>query len=81
LKVLHSKGEPRRLLTEHRQMKLAQLQYQTALGMTPLSCAQLKLSTTRAALDLPSAMIDEVIEVGEPRKREAKDRDHDEAEA
>ena len=54
-------------------MKLAQLQYETAFGMTPRSRAQLKLSTTRAALDLRSAMIDDVIEVGESRKREAKD--------
>jgi hypothetical protein len=35
--VLNSQGEPRWLLSEHRQMKLAQLQYETALGMTPLA--------------------------------------------
>jgi hypothetical protein len=70
LNVLNGQGEPRRLLSEHRQMKLAQLQYETALGMTPLSRAQLKLNTTRAALDLPSAIIDSVIEVGESRARE-----------
>ena len=52
LNVLTNKGKPRRLLTEHRQMKLAQLQYETALGMTPLSRATLKLNTTRAALDI-----------------------------
>jgi hypothetical protein len=57
LNVLNSEGEPRRLLSEHRQMKLAQLQYETALGMTPLSRAQLKLNTTRAAFDLPAAMV------------------------
>lgn len=70
LNVLTDKGEPRRLLSEHRQLKLAQLQYETALGMTPLSRATLKLNTTRAAFDLPAEMIANVNEVGESRKRE-----------
>jgi hypothetical protein len=70
LNVLNSKGEPRRLLSEHRQLKIAQLQYETALGMTPLSSATLKLNTTRAALDLPPEMVAQVNEVGESRRRE-----------
>jgi len=70
LNVLNGEGEPRRLLSEHRQLKLAQLQYETALGMTPLSRAQLKLNTTRAAFDLPAEMIASVNEVGESRRRE-----------
>jgi hypothetical protein len=49
LNVLNSEGEPRKLLDQHRQMKLAQLSYETALGLTPLSRAQLKLNTTRGA--------------------------------
>jgi hypothetical protein len=56
LNVLNSQGEPRRLLSEHRALKLAQLAYERELGMTPLARATLKLNTTRAAFDLPSAM-------------------------
>ena len=70
LNVLNSKGEPRKLLSEHRQLKLAQLSYESALGMTPLSRATLKLNTTRAAFDLPAEMIANVNEVGENRRRE-----------
>ena len=70
LNVLNSKGEPRRLLSEHRQMKLAQLSYESALGMTPPSRATLKLNVTRAALDLPAEMVRQVNEVGESRRRE-----------
>jgi hypothetical protein len=79
LNVLNSEGEPRRLLSEHRQMKLAQLQYETALGMTPLSRATLKLNTTRAAFDLPAEMIANVNSVGESRRREreASAKSHD----
>src|ERR1700687_1173668 len=80
LNVLNSEGEPRRLLGEHRQMKLAQLQYETALGMTPLSRAQLKLTSTRMALDISPEMIANVNEVGESRRREreeAKEQDND----
>ena len=81
MNVLNGQGEPRRLLSEHRQMKIAQLQYETALGMTPLSRAQLKLNTTRAAFDLPAEMVAQVNEVGESRAREraAKVRDDGEA--
>ena len=70
LNVLNGQGEPRKLLDQHRQMKLAQLSYETALGLTPLSRAQLKLNTTRAAFDLPAEMIANVNEVGESRRRE-----------
>ena len=72
-----SKGEPRRLLSEHRQLKLAQLQYETALGMTPLSRAQLKLNTTRMALDISPEMVTSVNEVGESRKREREAKEQD----
>ena len=82
LNVLNREGEPRKLLDQHRQMKLAQLSYETALELTPLSRAQLKLNTTRAALDLPAEMVRQVNEVGESRRREreAKEQDDDEGE-
>jgi hypothetical protein len=70
IECAQSKGEPRRLLSEHRQMKLAQLSYESALGMTPPSRATLKLNVTRAALDLPAEMVRQVNEVGESRRRE-----------
>jgi hypothetical protein len=77
LNVLNSDGEPRKLLDQHRQMKLAQLQYETALGMTPLSRATLTLNTTRAAFDLRAEMIANVNEIRR-REREAKEQDNDE---
>jgi hypothetical protein len=79
LNVLTGAGEPRRLLTEHRQLKLAQLSYEVQLGMTPLSRATLKLNATRAAFDLPAEMVAQVNEVGESRRREreAKERGGD----
>ena len=55
-------------------MKLAQLNYERELGMTPLSRATLKLNTTRAAFDLPSAMIDQVVEIGESRAAKRAER-------
>jgi hypothetical protein len=54
LNVLNSTGEPRKLLDQHRQMKLAQLEFERELGMTPLSRSTLKLNSTHAALDLPA---------------------------
>jgi hypothetical protein len=35
LNILNGQGEPRRLLSEHRALKLAQLAYERELGMTP----------------------------------------------
>jgi hypothetical protein len=54
LNVLNSTGEPRKLLDQHRQMKLAQLEIERELGMTPLSRSTLELNSTHAALDLPA---------------------------
>jgi hypothetical protein len=70
LNVLTGAGEPRRLLDQHRQLKLAQLSYEVQLGMTPLSRAALKLSTTGAAFDISPEMIANVNEVGASRRRE-----------
>jgi hypothetical protein len=80
LNVLTAGGEPRRLLDQHRQLKIAQLSYEVQLGMTPLSRATLKLNTTRAAFDLPAEMIASVNEVGESRKREREAKEQDDGE-
>ena len=61
--------EVRRLVDAHRQMKQAQLAYARELGLTPLARTQLKLSS-RGVFDLPSAMIEQVTEIGESRAAE-----------
>jgi hypothetical protein len=50
-------GEPRRLLTDFRQLRLAQLQFARELGLTPLSRSQLKLRTENSAFDLAAAAL------------------------
>jgi hypothetical protein len=45
-------GEPRRLLTDFRQLRLAQLAYERELAMTPASRQALRASGTNAAIDI-----------------------------
>jgi hypothetical protein len=45
-------SEPRRLLTDFRQLRLAQLQYARELGMTPASRQALRTARTNDAFDL-----------------------------
>lgn len=52
LGVINGQGEPRRLLGEHRQLKLAQLAYERELGLTPAARQALKAAGTNAALDI-----------------------------
>jgi len=52
----NGEGEPRRLLTEFRQLRLAQLAYERELGMTPVARMNLKASSTNTALDLAAIM-------------------------
>ena len=54
--LLNTKGEPRRLLAEFRQLRQAQLMYERELGMTPAARMAIKASGTRAALDLAGAL-------------------------
>ena len=68
LNVLNSTGEPRKLMDQHRQMKLAQLAFERELGMTPLSRSTLMLNSTHAALDLAAEMVRQVNEGGESRR-------------
>jgi len=49
---LGAEGEPRKLLSEFRQIRQAQLSYERELGMTPAARMTIKASGTRAALDL-----------------------------
>jgi hypothetical protein len=48
--------EPRRLLTDFRQLRQAQLAYARELGMTPAARMAIKANGTRAPLDLAAAM-------------------------
>jgi hypothetical protein len=79
--VVNQHGDARRLLDDYRKLRATQTILTRELGMSPLSRAALKLSTTRAAFELlPAEMIASVNEVGESRKRErgAKGRGTDE---
>jgi hypothetical protein len=54
--LLNAEREPRRLLTDYRQLRQVQLSYERELGMTPAARMAIKASGTRAALDLVAAM-------------------------
>src|SRR5208282_1777611 len=54
--LLNTEGEPRRLLTDYRQLRQVQLSYERELGMTPAARMAIKASGTKAALDLAAAM-------------------------
>jgi hypothetical protein len=49
-------GEPRRLLTEFRQLRQVQLAYERELGMTPAARMAIKANGTKAALDIAAAL-------------------------
>lgn len=54
---LSESGEPRRLLTEYRQYRHAQLAYERELGMTPASRSALQVDDSRArALDISAQL-------------------------
>jgi hypothetical protein len=55
--VTNLEGEPRRLLTELRQLRQAQLAYARELGMTPAARMAIKANGTRAAVDLAAVMV------------------------
>ncbi len=54
--IANDGGEPRRMLGEFRQLRQAQLAYERELGMTPAARMAIKVSSTRAALDLVGAL-------------------------
>jgi hypothetical protein len=47
--LLNGEGEPRRLLTDYRQLRQVQLSYERELGMTPAARLAMKASGTKAA--------------------------------
>lgn len=56
MNVINADGEPRRLLSEHRQLKIAQLAFARELGMTPAARMAIKANGTNAALDIVGQM-------------------------
>lgn len=54
--LLNAEGEPRRLLTDYRQLRQVQLSYKRELGTTPAARMAMKANGTRVALDLVAAM-------------------------
>jgi len=71
--VVSEAGEVKGPVDAHRRLTLAQAQIANALGLTPASRTQLKLSS-RGVFDLPSAMIEQVTEIGESRAAERAQR-------
>ena len=54
--IVNKEGEPRRLLTDFRQLRQAQLAYERELGMTPAARMSIRANGTRAALDLAAQL-------------------------
>jgi hypothetical protein len=55
--VINSATEPRRLLSEFRQLRQAQLAYARELGMTPAARMAIKATGAHSPFDLPAAMV------------------------
>lgn len=64
--LLNSKGEPRRLLTDYRQLRATQNFIAGQLGLTTSSRIALKSTATNAALDLSEAEASEIIAASNP---------------
>jgi hypothetical protein len=54
--IINEKSEPRRLLTDLRQLRQAQLMYSREPGMTPAARMAIKATRAHATLDLAAAM-------------------------
>jgi hypothetical protein len=54
--VINQQMEPRRLLSEYRQLRQAQLAYARELGMTPAARMVIRATGTRTAFDLAGQM-------------------------
>lgn len=66
--LLNAEAEPRRLLTDFRQLRQVQLSYERELGMTPAARMAIKASGTRAALDLVAMIAKSAEEMGNGAK-------------
>jgi len=77
LGLVNGQGEPRRLVTELRQFRAQKLQYETALGMTPLSRAQLEQAAqpTADTIDVTESAAARVIEVARSRGKTTDEGD------
>ena len=75
--VVNAAGEGKRLLDDYRKLRLAQMVISRELGMTPAARMALKASGTRAAFDLPAAMIETVNEIGASRAADRALRAHE----
>jgi len=65
--LVNGQGEPRRLLTDYRQIRTAQLGFANALGMTPSARQALKTSRDGAAFDLASDVTARAVAISEER--------------
>jgi len=54
--IINKEGEPRRLLTDFRQLRQAQLAYERELGMTPAARMGIRANGTRAVFDLAAQL-------------------------
>ena len=72
--VVNAAGEGKRLLDDYRKLRLAQMVISRELGMTPAARMALKATGTRAAFDLPAAMIETVNESGASRAADRAQR-------
>jgi hypothetical protein len=68
--VMNQQLEPRKLLSEYRQLRATQIVLSRELGLTPAARMMIKATGANAPFDLPAEMIASVNEVGESRKRE-----------
>jgi hypothetical protein len=65
--IIDRAGNPKRLLTDFRQLRQAQLAYERELGMTPQARMQLQANGTRAALDLAESVSERAVKIAEER--------------
>jgi hypothetical protein len=55
--VVNAEGEPRRLLSEFRQLRQTQLAFERELGMTPSSRQALRATGARTPIDLAAQLV------------------------
>jgi hypothetical protein len=70
--VVNPSGEARRLLDDYRRLRQVQLQYATALGMSPAARMAIRANGTRAAFDLSEPVTSRAVEISEARRTPAE---------
>jgi Phage terminase, small subunit len=76
--VMSTTGEVKSAVDAHRRMTLAQNTLAAQLGLTPASRIAIKVAGSRAAFDLPSAMIESVEAIANGPITDAKNGKNDE---